>query len=68
MTPPPSSALAGHARAVPPEARHRHDNACYWDVDTCRWQCVPHPGVPYALDHCTGIGRPVPDSGQETMP
>jgi hypothetical protein len=68
MTLQPSAALAGRARTVPPEARHRHDNACYWDVDDCRWQCGTHPGVRYALEQCTGIGRPVADSGLETKP
>jgi hypothetical protein len=57
MTPQPTAALAGHARTVTPEARHRHDSACYWDVDDCRWQCVTYPGARYAPERCTATGR-----------
>jgi hypothetical protein len=59
MTPQPTAVLAGHDRTAPPEARHRHDSACYWDVDECRWQCVTYPLVRYALERCTAIRRPV---------
>jgi hypothetical protein len=57
MTPQPTAALAGHARTVTPEARHRHDSACYWDVDDCRWRCVTYPGARYAPERCTATGR-----------
>jgi hypothetical protein len=40
MTPQSTAAVAGQVRTVPPEAPHRHDSACFWDVDECRWQCV----------------------------
>jgi hypothetical protein len=41
---------------------HRHDSACYWDVENCRWQCATYPGIRYALEHCTAIGQPVAHS------
>ena len=56
MTPQPTAAVTGHVRTAPAEARHRHDSACYWDVDECRWQCVIDPRVRYALERCTTIG------------
>jgi hypothetical protein len=62
MTSPQIAALAGRAPTVPPEARHRHDSTCHWDVDDCRWQCVTYPRVHDDLEHCTAIGRPVADS------
>jgi hypothetical protein len=49
MTPQSTAAVAGQVRTVPPEAPHRHDSACFWDVDECRWQCVT-----YRYD---GVGR-----------
>jgi|tagenome__1003787_1003787.scaffolds.fasta_scaffold19047157_2 hypothetical protein len=68
MTPYPTTVVAEAVRTVPPEARHRHNSACYWHVDECRWQCVTYPGVRYAFEHCTAIARPVPHSGPETRP
>jgi hypothetical protein len=68
MTPQSTAAVAGQVRTVPPEAPHRHDSACFWDVDDCRWQCVTYPGVRYAIEGCTAIGRPVADIGPETRP
>ena len=65
MTTQPTSTVAGRVRTLPPEQRHRHDSACYWDVHHCRWQCVTYPGVRYALERCTAIARPVDDSGTE---
>jgi hypothetical protein len=53
MSPQPTAAVAGEVRAVSPESRHRHNSACYWDVDECRWQCVTYPGVGYAVERCT---------------
>jgi hypothetical protein len=34
-----TTAVASRDRTAPAEARHRHDSACFWDVDECRWQC-----------------------------
>ena len=68
MTQQPAPAVEGQARTMPSEARHRHDSACYWDVDDCRWQCVTYSLVGYALEHCTSIGRPVADNDPETRP
>jgi|tagenome__1003787_1003787.scaffolds.fasta_scaffold12734387_1 hypothetical protein len=59
MTPQASTAFAERSRTVPPEARHQHDSACYWDVDDCRWRCATYP--PHQLcaralhvDHASG--------------
>ena len=68
MTSQQTAALAGRAPTVPAEERHRHDSTCYWDVEDCRWRCVTYPGVRYALEHCTEIARPVPDSRPEARP
>jgi hypothetical protein len=65
MTATPTAAVAGHAGTVPPEAAHRHDSACFWDVDGCRWLCTTYPLVRYALEHGTAIARPVADRGSE---
>ena len=64
----PSTAFAERVRTVPLEAGHRHDGACYWDAEECRWQCVTYSLVGYALEHCTSIGRPVADNDPETRP
>jgi hypothetical protein len=68
MTLEASSALALAAHTVPPEARHGHDSACYWDVENCRWRCVTYPGFRSALERCTAIARPVADSRPEARP
>jgi hypothetical protein len=66
MTLPQTAALAGRAPTVPPEARHRHDNACYWDVDDCRWQCGTHPLLGDALECCTATGGSAGDNWLKT--
>lgn len=68
MTQQPTATVDEHVLTVPPDARHRHDSACYWEVEGFRWQCVTYPLVGYALEHCTAIGRPVADSAPETKP
>jgi hypothetical protein len=68
MTTQPISPVEGQSRSATPEPRHKHVGACYWDVDDCRWQCATYPGVRYALEHCTAIGRPVADTGTERRP
>jgi hypothetical protein len=68
MTPQPTAVVAELVRTPPSEARHGHDDARYWDVDECRWQCAAYPGLRYALERCAGIGRPVADTGPETRP
>jgi hypothetical protein len=55
----PSTAFAERVRTASLETGHRHGNACYWDVDDCRWQCVSYPLARYALEHCASIARPV---------
>jgi hypothetical protein len=57
MTPQSTAAVAGQVRTVPPEAPHRHDSACFWDVDECRWQCVTnrYDGV----GPMSATGRPI---------
>jgi hypothetical protein len=59
MTTQPTCSDAAQIRTVPPEPRHRHDSACYWDVDECHWKCLTYPLFGSALEHPIGIGRPV---------
>jgi hypothetical protein len=66
MTPQTTAAVAGQVRTVPPEAPYSHDSACYWDVGDCRWQCLIHPLLRYALEHPSANGRPATDT--ETRP
>jgi hypothetical protein len=68
MTSQPTAAAAGHARTLHTEARHRHDSACFWDLDDCRWQCATYPLLGYALERCTATGPSVPDRGPEPRP
>jgi hypothetical protein len=68
MTPQASTAFAERSRTVPPEPRHQHDSACYWDVDDCRWQCATYPLVSYALERCTSITRPFAGTGPASRP
>jgi hypothetical protein len=48
-----TTAVASRDRTAPAQARHRHDRACFWDVDECRWQCGSYPLVRHALERGT---------------
>jgi hypothetical protein len=68
MTPQSTAAVAGRDRTVPPDARHRHTSACFWDVDECRWQCVTYPGIRCTPERRPTIGRLVTHTGWEITP
>ena len=61
-------ALAVFAHTVPPEARHRHDSACYWDVESCRWQCATYPVSPPRSSAAPRSRDPSADNRPEARP